>query len=228
MTDQSNNRFKLRREGTLLKDIAGLPEAFVNYMHSRGIVTVESAWCAMHAVPDAFKRDICPRYQMDAKQLEITLRQYVSEEMRKGQFKITGDVWSTESLAQNPDEIGFNLQEIPREGNVYINLNDELPKSVTIPAGCCLAFVRHAGLCGGSRLKKGPAVPAQDFLKIMLPVKNNRVDARLPGQPARTTLAVLFKAKAAPGTFGEIEMQFAPSNPMCDPYPPVKVSYFID
>ncbi len=222
------NKFKLKpREGTRLEDVPGLPPAFVEEMKSTGRTTVEDVWCTMHAVPDAFKRQICPEHQMDAMELEKTLRAYVPQSLQDRQFAITGEEWASDG-PEKPDEIGYNEATFPATGNIYINVDGKLPDSVTVSTGRYLVFVRSSGLCGGQRIKKGPTVPAKDFLRVLLPIENERVAVTLPDQPENTDLVEVFLFKAAPGSFGEIEIQFAPMNPMCDPYPPEKVPYFID
>lgn len=225
--ESAPNKFKLKREGTPLDDVPGLPTAFVEEVKSTGHDTVESVWCAMHAVPDAFKRQICPEHQMDAKELERTLRAYVPQSLQDGQFAITGDEWASDG-PEKPDEIGYNEAIFPATGNVYVNVGGKLPDSLTLSFGRYLVFVRSSGLCGGHIIKKGPTVPATDFLRVLLPIENHKVAVTLPDQPENTDLVEVFLSKAAPGSFGDIEIQFAPMNPMCDPYPPEKVRYFID
>ncbi len=127
------------------------------------------------------------------------------------------------------DEINFNEATLPSTGNVYINIASQpLPESVTVPTGCCVAFVRTRGVAGGRKRKKGPIAPDKDFLRVLLPMgKNGIVAVKLPDQPENTDLIAVLQSKSAGGSLGDIEIQRAPSNPMCDPYPPELIRYFI-
>jgi hypothetical protein len=134
---------------------------------------------------------------------------------------------STNSKSNKPEEIKYDKKTFPTEGNVYINIGQELPGKVTVPSGSCIIFVSRM-LAGGKRLVKGPLAPASDFQRIRLPMKHGQASVKLPNQPERTTVVAAFLPKATAGTSGDIELQLAPNNMMCNPYPPKKVRYVID
>lgn len=81
---------------------------------------------------------------------------------------------------------------------------------------------------GADYVKKGPTLPPDHFVKVMMPMEDGRVTVVLPDQPADTEIDEVYLPKASPGSHGEIGLQLAPMNPMCEPYPAQKIPYFID
>lgn len=97
----------------------------------------------------------------------------------------------------------------------FINIDDQIPESVSLRVGDDLIFVRLDELCGGKWLHKLESADQTVLDNLNFPqVVGNMVE----GQPEGTRLHKGFVAVKAGVT--ELTIQFAPPNPMSKPFDP--------